>query len=242
MMDKACIGVCNNRARRLWDAYDKAWKTWDASDPETRGEPPTQPDVHIGYGNPWCTRCTAMIRRCLADLDELAALRAMMADGYQAPSGQQGDRVKSSREEPSPSPAQDDLDEMVRWLRGQEHAYRVSQDWPAAPYRGVNAPALTSTLSWLGSHLDAILRVEAMSEEFGKGVLARHRAMQAKTSTKPPLTHKPLPCPRCGRRSLFRHDDETVRCRGSETVDCGKIMTAKEYSEYEDEADQQVAS
>lgn len=239
-MDDACVGPCNNRARRVWAAYDRAWQQWDQADHGTRGEPPKEPGVPIGYGRPWCAACTTMIRAYLANLDDLMSLRLTMADGYQAPAPT-GERVRSSREQPSPSPAQDDLDALVRWLREQENAYRESQGWGSAPYRGVDAPALTGGLWWLGKQLDRMLQVEAVSETFGKGVLFWHRVLQAKTSTKPPLSLKPLPCPHCQRRSLYRHAaDESVRCRSSTTVVCGAIMTLKEYTEYAEEADQQV--
>lgn len=261
MIEEICVGGCNRRYRDAWKAYEQAVAEWQESEetcperydawqvavaqegedaagpPPERLERPTEPDIRPRWGEPiWCASCSATIRRCLADLDELMSLRVTMADGYESLGHSRAERVRSSKEAASASPGQDDLDDAVRWLVGWENAYRATQDWPIAPYRGVNAPALTSTLAWLQPRLDAILAHPDIASDFGHEVLREHSRLQALTSTKPPMRHKPLPCPRCGRLSLFRFDDETIRCRNEED-DCGRIMTPKEYAEYEEEPD-----
>lgn len=226
--------MCNSHNRRIEHAWQVDWQQWVDTTPVV-SDPPQPLELAWVLGEPvFCRRCTALIRKCLSSLDDLMALRAAAADGFQAAGHK--DPVRSSRSSASPSPAQDDLDELVRWLADAEAKYRSSQGWPTMPYRGVNAPALTGALAWLGTHLDAMLRLPDLAEEFGLGVLVRYRTLQTKTSTRPPAYRKPLPCPRCTRFSLFWHEDETVRCHGRDP-DCGRIMTASEYDRLEAEAD-----
>lgn len=263
MSDLICPGACNNGFRRAREAHAKAVDEWalaeavhaawrrtvaqhgaDAAglEPERWGQP-EEPTIRPWPGDPiWCAKCTASIRRALTDLDELMSLRLLHTDGYQVPGDPLGEKVrKSSSEAPSLSPGQDELDELVDWLNEWEQALRDTQNWGTIPYRGVAAPALTSAVGWLLPRLDVMLAHPDLAEGFGKGVFMQHARLQSTTRTRAPMRHKPLPCPRCRRRSLFLHDDETVRCNGRDP-DCGKIMSKKEYSEYEDAADQQVAS
>lgn len=252
MTADACIGPCNNAARRAKAAHEKAvaewqtaeethrrWKaTEDGAEPDRRDRP-TPPTIRWWPGNPWCDRCTASIRRALTDLDELVPLRLMMADGYQSPApGEQIRRTKGAAPT-SPSLAQDDLDELLAWLRGYEQAYRDSQDAGTIPYRGTAAPALTQAIAWLLPRLDQILTHPGLAADFGKGVLWWHHRLQAATSTRPPVKLKPLPCPRCHRRSLRQHDDGNIHCNND---DCRRVMSNAEYDEMETAADQQVVS
>jgi hypothetical protein len=263
MIEQICDGKCNNGYRKAVAAYETAVAEWmDAEEtyPERldawqndvaqvgeeaagpapeRQERPAEPDIRPWYGEPlWCRRCSASIRACLADIEDLMSLRLAMTDGYEQP-GRHGERVGGSKEQRSSSPAHDDLDDMIRWLAGWENAYREAQGARMASYVGVNAPALMTLVSRLLPLLDAILAHPDLAHEFGGEVFREHARLQRLTTTRPPMRHKPLPCPRCQRLSLFLHDDETVRCQSSEAVDCGRIMTAGEYAEYEEEASQQ---
>lgn len=258
-IEQICVGRCNNGYRKAMTAYDEALVVWEDAEetypkrhaewvnlvaqagvevagPEPeRAERPIPPSVRPWYGEPiWCRSCAGAIRRCLSDLDELVSLRLVMTDGYEQPGA--AERVKGSKEQRSPSPAQDDLDDVVRWLVGWENAYRESQNLRMASYVGVNAPALMTLVSRILPLLDVILAHPDLAEDFGQEVLREHSRLQRLTSTRPPMKHKPLACPRCQRLSLFLHDDESIRCRPSEDVDCGRIMTAKEYAEYEEES------
>lgn len=242
---------------QAWEAYEQAQTDWETVDPETRGDAPEAPEAPQeptvtpdSYGDPWwCDSCMGAIRRCLAELDDLMPLRLAQADGYQVPAAP-AERVNGFGEPPSPSPGQDDLDTIIRTLNQIELEYRDIRGWSSPPRRGVAAPVLTSQLAWLSSHLDGILtylnpatvpleRSHTLALAFGEWVLNEHGRLQGLTSTRPPLRHKPLPCPRCRQISLFRHDDETIRCH-SRDANCGRIMTLKEYGEYEAQADQQV--
>lgn len=258
-----CPGRCNTGYRRAVAAYETARHEWEAAThayPDTladwrtafeqhgeetagpRPEHPAEPEPPGWTPRPgepvWCPPCTASIRRCLADLDELASLRLTMTDGYQVPGQARTDRVSSSKAPPSPSPGQDDLDDLLRWLTSWEVAFRNTQGWPHPPYRGVNAPALTSAVAWMLQRLDAVLSHPDLAADFGREVLIEHTKLQAVTSTRPPLRHKPLPCPRCRRRSLFLHEDDRIHCNNE---DCRRVMSREEYEELEDEADRQIA-
>ncbi|TYK45182.1 hypothetical protein [Actinomadura decatromicini] len=257
-----CPGRCNAGYRRALATYEEARQEWDAECsalPEVlaewraavaehgedvagprpeRPEEPEPPGWIPRPGEPvWCASCVASIRRSLADLDELASLRLTMTDGYQAPGQAITDRVSSTKSARTPSPGQDDLDDLLRWLTSWEIAYRDTQGWPHPPYRGANAPALTSAIAWMLQRVDAVLAHPDLAEDFGREVLIEHSKLQAATSTRPPLRHKPLPCPRCRRRSLFLHDDDRIHCNNE---DCRRVMSKEEYEEYEEEADQQV--
>jgi hypothetical protein len=237
VFDGSCPAFCNNQARRLWRDHKAAVQQWHDDDPQTRGEPPVAPQVVVTQGEPvFCRSCTAQVRRCLIALDDLMSLLLTMADGHRAV-GKKNEQVRASRSVRSPSPAHDDLDELVRWLGDFEQKYRSSQGWLAASGRGVNAPTLTGQVSWLSAHLDSILGIKSIATDFGLGVLRRHSTLQDKTQTRPPVYHKPLPCPRCTRFSLFRHDDDTVRCHNAK---CNRVMAKEDYEELEAQADLQI--
>ncbi len=255
MVEQICPGFCNVPYRRAHAAYDAAVERWERAeqirieklregdDPGKPAAKPEPPTIRARAGDPiWCTPCAATISRCLGELDDLMSLRVTMADGYQVPGDPLSQRVSKTSEDPSPSPGHDDLDELTEWLRVWEIRYRETQNSGTVPYRGVNAPALTSALAWLSGRLSHMLAHPEIAADFGRGVLWWHARLEAVTRTRPPMRHKPLPCPRCQHRSLFLHDDETIRCNcRNETCDCGRILTPKQYAELEAEADQQTS-
>ncbi|MCO6011438.1 hypothetical protein NE236_41465 [Actinoallomurus purpureus] len=263
-MTDICPGRCNNRYRRAIADFEAALADWQAAEEQhaervakwelakhrngpdaagprphpTHGERPEPPSIRPRYGDPiWCTGCTATIRANLAELDDLTPLHLEQSDGYNEPGDYSAGRVSGTQEDRSPSPGHDDLDELLEWLRTWEIEYRNSQRWPAPPRRGVSAHALTSTTAWHGEHLDHMLAHPQISKPYGTGVQWWHRRLQNATNTRPPLTKKPIPCRRCGRYSLFFHDDPTrptVRCH-ADPDKCGLIMTVAEYDKYQDE-------
>ncbi|MEV5710132.1 hypothetical protein [Actinoallomurus sp. NPDC052274] len=264
-MTEICPGRCNNRYRRAVAAHDAALADWQAAEKKhaqrvaewelvthrrgadaagprpraTHGERPEPPNIRPALGAPiWCGECVAAIRANLAELDDLVPLRLEHSDGYQAPGDFSAERVSRSHDEASsPSPGHDDLDELLEWLRVWEAAYRTSQHSPTAPRRGVSAHALTSATAWLLARLDHMLTHPDIGQPFGVGVQWWHRRLQTLTKTKPPLSRKPIPCRRCGRHSLYYHDDPTrptVRCHADQDK-CGLIMTVTEYDEYQAE-------
>lgn len=261
-MTEICPGPCNAGYRRAQTAHKTAVAEWQAAEkaaadwrklvrdegqvgPEPpRWDQPEPPKTRAWPGEPiWCSRCTASLRRCLSELEELLDLRVTMTDGYQTAGEQLVGNVHGKKQAAaSPSPGIDDLDDALRWLYGWEDALRDTQGWPARPYRGVNAPALTTTLAWFGERrFDMLLAHPDLAEPFGTELFREHARLQQVTRTRPPAKLKPLPCPRCRKRALFLHDDETIRCHNDKD-DCKRVMSQKEYSEMEDEADRQVAS
>ncbi|MFN2636862.1 MAG: hypothetical protein ABR585_07545 [Gemmatimonadaceae bacterium] len=184
-------------------------------------------------GSPiWCLSDSAAIRAALADLDEQMALRFLASDGHGSINLQE--RVSSSPEPNSPSPAHDDLDELIRWLRDWENAYRETQPHlPTTPYRGEAAPALSSATGWLGMHLDVILAHPDIAEGFGIGVLYWHSRVTAAAKTRPRRLSKQLRCPQCHLATLAQIEGEDrIECRNR---DCGAsrggpmVMTQDEY-------------
>lgn len=267
MSEGICPGKCNARFRRAVADYKAALAAWQAAEQKhveavtewlaarhshgdaagprpkaTHGDRPVEPTIRPWGGEPvWCQRDTAAIRANLAELDDLIPLRLDQADGYRAPGDLSAERVSKSADPPSPSPGHDDLDELLEWLGVWERAYRSAVGWPSPPRRGTSAHALTSATAWLGAHLDGMLAHPEIAEPYGAGVQMWHRRLQNSTSTKPPLAKKPVPCRRCGRHSLFFHDDAdrpTIRCH-ADADKCGLIMTVAEYDEYQAEYEAQ---
>lgn len=260
MSDRVCAGKCNARPRREAEEHAKALAAWQAelaawvhaNDKQTRGpEParPAEPNSRWTAGTPiWCLSDSAAIRSALADLDEQMALRLMAGDGHG--SLNLSERVTSSPEPGSPSPAHDQLDELVRWMREWEAVYRETQGWPTAPYRGASAPALTSSVAWHLSHLDGILAHPDTAEGFGVGILYWHAQLTAAAKTKPKRSHiKGVRCRQCHAATLYRFEEEDgevrVECRNR---DCGAnrggpaVMTLAEFQGHvQAEADAEIA-
>ncbi|GGK61585.1 hypothetical protein Sme01_03340 [Sphaerisporangium melleum] len=249
MSEHICPGRCNSRFRDEWDAYHRAVDVWQAvlearakrladnphADLGTEPERPAEPTRRPWTGEPlWCGNDAAAVRSALADLDELMALHLAAGDGYGTGSAQE--RVSSSPEPASPSPKHDDQDELLEWLAVWEQSYRESQGWPAKPYRGVSAPALTSAVAWLTGHLDAILAHPDLAEGFGTGVLGWHSRLEAATKTrvKPRWMPRDLRCHQCHAKTLAQLEGEDrVECRNPS---CGEarggpvVMTLDEYN------------
>jgi hypothetical protein len=155
----------------------------------------------------WCKADVSSVRLALLELDELMPLRLRYADGYE--SSGSGEPVSGSSEPGSPSPAHDDLDDLLEWLTVWETEYRKSQRFPAPPYRGATAPALTTCLAWLCGQLDRILAHVELGEGFGLGVLSWHARLSGATHTGPPKRQaKPLRCPSCHLATLTQVEGE----------------------------------
>lgn len=224
-----CPGSCNatlRRARRDYRQamaeYNRAYPKWvEEGSPEDEPELPQEPDIEPVEGEPtWCSRCRATIRRCLANLDDLAAIRAAQADGHRGTLTDE--KVTGSRGKPSPSPATDDLEELWSVLHGWETAYRGEDP----RIRDKRLPvAIMTAVSWLVFHLDVILR-HSIAEDFGKDILRWHAELSRKT-TMDEVRRKPVPCPRCDLMALVqRPDEEYIACE-----QCGRLVLSDEYEE-----------
>lgn len=244
-MQRICPGRCNRRYRDAHDDYSRAVDTWHTAnlayaaniasggDPGPEPERPEEPTVRPVWGEPvWCLTDAASVRAGLTDVDELMTLHLHHNDGYGSPG--MDERVSGSAEPSSMSPAHDDLDELMEWLRDWEGAYRESQGWPTVPYRGESAPALTATVAWLTRHLDVILAHPDLAEGFGLGVLRWHARLQGATKARPRRRSLPLRCPQCHLATLSQEEgSDRIECRNR---DCGGnrggpvLLTEAEYA------------
>lgn len=231
-MTQPCPGQCNSKYWKAQYAYDKAVAAYDPLDSATsRPEPP---DVRWrSAGEPvWCAEHTAQIRRELASLDRLAGLLLYHADGYET--APRTERVGSSPEPRSQSPAADKLDEMDRLLAQWEDGYRQLKGWDPSPRLGDDADRRTDRIAWLTAHLDGIL-ASAYATEFGFDVLDWRRLLARDVKGEPPPGRRlPLRCPKpggCGLLTLTRKSVDRVECANPA---CRRVMS---YDQYETEVE-----
>jgi hypothetical protein len=223
MSEQACPGGCNQRWREALEEFAVALQDYDPLDSaQSRPEPPS---IQPWPGDPaWCTVCTGVITVKLAELDDLAPLRQRTADGHRAADA--AERVSGSAEPPSPSPAHDDIDDLVSMLRGWETAYRDLKGYPSPPRRGDLADELTSIIAWLSSHIRGILGTD-LADEFGREILAWHRDNARKAKAGVRTLRKPLRCPSCGMLTLFwTEGDKNVYCADQ---NCARVLSLSDY-------------
>lgn len=229
----ACVGSCNSRYRRAVAVYQAAVDEHAAAvarlaPGETPPDPPQPPQVQPVDGAPvWCARCAAVIRRELAELDELAAALAALPPGIRPVAGHRPDKVSvSSPHPPSPSPAADNLDALIRWLQSYEDAWREANGWESAPQRGKLSTATTACINWLRMHLDGVLATEDLAGDFGAGVRFWHRSLRAASHTESYARHVNQSCPKCRRYTLYEHvGEDFIRCIYQ---DCQARLTREE--------------
>ena len=229
--DETCPGPCNKRYREVREVYDAALEGYDPLDPEqSRPEPP---DIRPFLGDPWCQKCKSIICAQLAELDELAPLRALDGDGYPADASP-AHELGGGSEIASPSPAGDDTEDTYRMLAEWEHVYRDLNGWPSPPRRGILATKRTTCVAWLSEHLDPIL-TSVIGEDFGHEVMQWHRELKARAKAGKRKLEKPLRCPGC--KHLMLTWDE-----GEKYVQCGHCGLMLTYDEYEGHVETVAAS
>lgn len=201
-MTSACPGPCN-----------RCWR-----------DTPSRADLTPVPGDPiWCTGCARGIAARLGELDDLVALLEAEVGGQRAAGSDAP--VSGSKGRPSPSPAVDDVDEIVRTLEAWETAYREHRHLPPPPARTAEHRVMLCT-AWLQRHLVGVLASD-LGPDFGEDIARLHRMARRRTSTDPSKTRKPIPCPRCDTKALWHHDGERhVECAG-----CGRLLTLDEYDE-----------
>ncbi|POM24089.1 hypothetical protein BTM25_27160 [Actinomadura rubteroloni] len=174
----------------------------------SRRRPTTPPPA---AGDPiWCTACSSLLRARLTELDDLAAC---VGTSLNRRATGLSERVSGTPGRPSPSPAVDDLDELLQTLLTWEDAYRESQNFALRPRRGRYAPTLSACVAWLTTHLDGLLTFDG-AKDFGREILSLHRRLRARASLDGPprkLTH---PCPECDLLTL-KHDPtaDEIHCQ-----------------------------
>jgi len=231
---RACPGPCNETYRKAWDAYRAAVAAYDPLD--SAQSRPAEPEEGGYLGDPvWCGPCAGKITLRLAELDDLAGILTAAADGHRDASGLE--RVASSADPGSPSPAADALDEMHSMLSGWETAWRELNGWLSPPPRGTLATRETACVNWLRRHLAAILASETIGADFGLEILQWHREAAGSAKAGVRTLRKPMRCPSCRLLTLFwTEGDATVNCKNP---DCGRIL---DLAAYDDEVDRQSAA
>jgi hypothetical protein len=210
MASDHCPGSCNARLRRI-----------------TAGNGQVPGDLAAVPGDPvFCARDAALIRRELAELDDLASIAAAAADGHRGAPERQ--RVGGTPQAASPSPSADDLDELASMLRGWESAARGDDP---SPRRGYLATEITTVTAWLTSHFDALITHPDLARDFAAEVREWHRRLAASSKAGTGRHQKGRPCPRCDRYSLvWAEGDDFVACG---TPECGRLMSLDEYEAWD---------
>lgn len=229
MSAQPCPGPCNAAWRKAEVLYQLALdvheKRLAAGLPS---EEPVPHDVRPEPGAPvWCRRCASIVRACLHELDDLTAILEAEVAGRRGQAD--GPKVSGSASSPSPAPKADDVDEIVTTLEEWEQAWRERRGWPARPLRGRSAPRSIGCVSWLARHLDGILADPDVAPDFGLELLRLHRAATRATATHPDKVRKPLPCPRCDRKTLVHEGG--ARHVACEAEGCGRLLTLDEYDQ-----------
>jgi hypothetical protein len=228
-----CPGSCNFRLREARDAYKAALQAYDPLDPEQSR--PELPDIRPVYGTPWCDRDQVVIRRELAELDDLASMLARTATGDRGRRPGAKLPTRKGHGQPSPSPAADMLSELYSTVCEWE---RASVGEPKAR-RGYLADARTQALDRLVEHFPTVIVTAVpmvvladgskvpFAVAFGKGVRSWHRRLRQLTSAGTGTHHKPVRCPRCEQLSLYwTEGDDHVECRNRA---CGRLIGLDEY-------------
>ena len=181
-------------------------------------------DVDLVPGQPvWCGRCVPKIHDALACLPDLLAM--LHADAYHATRAP-GDGRGSHDGSPSPAPALDELDEVVRVLQGWEDAYRSAKGWPAAQ-RPAGVATLLDTHRWLLAHVDVACQHPDLGADLGLELLALARRLSGAVCAEPRRRRMPEPCPACSQRTLVHvAGDAWVRCDDDE---CARVLSWAEW-------------
>lgn len=222
-----CKGGCNaawRRQQRLLDAYEQALKTRQDG---PGGPPPKEPETRPL--SPWpgepvfCTRCQAVYRRLLSELDDLAAIATRYNDGHRK--NPETERVSGTARSHTPSATAEDLDLLAHTLRNWEAVARHGSE--TVPRRGYLATELTTVIAWLVSHFDTLICDPGEAEKFADDISRWHQQFKATTKSGSGRRHMKRPCPRCDRFSLYQEDDaDYVACRRPE---CGRLLSWPEW-------------
>ncbi len=229
-----CRGPCNHRwrqAQKQLDAYEEKLKAWEEN---PIGGPPAEPQIPAGLspepGDPvFCGRCYGKFHRQLAEIADLAAIADAENTGHRK--GPDAERVTGSRYAPSPSPVCDDLDELASMLRGWDSDARGLDDIP--PRTGWLQSEIGTLVARLHArHFPVLMSDAARGPEFATEVAWWHRRLRGTTKAGAGRHNKPMPCPRCGGKTLEWEEGATyVECMRQEggIRTCGKLMSLDDY-------------
>ena len=232
-----CEGPCNSRWRRaqeVLDAFEEALRAWEA---DPAGNPPAEPEVP--EASPWpgdpvlCPRCQADTRSLISQISDLAAQAQAEVSGHRHGPG--GDRVSGSRGSPSPSPVHDILDQLAYELRSWQSVALDQDETP--PRMGDLLPEIAMLCARLSAiHFAKLTSSLDYGAEFAAEMRGWYRRLKNLTTAGTGRHPLPVPCHRCGSRSLEVEDGATyVECthRDQDGARCGLLLSR---SEYESEA------
>jgi hypothetical protein len=200
------------------------------------GNPPDEPQISEGLspypGDPvFCGRCYNRFHLQLAELADLAAIAEAENTGHRR--GPDAERVSGSKSAPSPSPVIDDLDELASMLRGWDSDARGMEDIPART--GFLQSEIGTLVARLHSRHFPVLMADALrGPEFAAEVAWWHRHLRGTTKAGSGRHQKPMPCPRCGDKTLeWGEGDPYVECvnglRDGGIRTCGKLLSLDDY-------------
>lgn len=233
-MNGPCPGACNAATRRLQRDH-AALTIWHAGDPATRGPAPAAPLLRWTDGEPnWCPRDATAIAGRLAELVDLVPLLEATIDGHRGPAGDDA-KVTVSQGHPSPAPAVDDIDEVLRTIEAYEVTYRALRGFPPPPARSADL-RLCLSAAFLQRYLRGALG-SAVGHQLGYDITRLHRMVRARTHSDEAKRRMPAPCPRCDMKCLtYRAGDTYVACEG-----CGRLMLLGEYDAHVTELTRRTA-
>lgn len=212
---EACPGDCN----RVWVAAERIAHD-EAQKPRPRLDLVRHDTPMIEAAPTWCRPCQEHITSKIADFPGLCT--DLTPGSLNTPRDTQTGS-HSAVNPPSPSPAWDQADEIIRWAVNTEDQLRAH----IGDYgRGGQRPwrDLGSAVSYLTLHTTPLLSCpDAVS--IGFDALRMHRRLTQVTGSDL-LTHRlPGACMVCDRRSLQRKDgDDLVECRA-----CGATWDIEYY-------------
>jgi hypothetical protein len=208
--EQPCPGTCNRAWRQALAIYEAELAEYNTQ-PGQPGKPPEKPEIRPWYGNPWCHRCQSAIREDLTQLPDLAAQLAMRPPGVKPVATAERVKVSGSREQPSPSPAGDDIDELARWLNAW-HAVLLDDD-DVIPRYSDEAEAIRKHTAVLYHSFSPLITSPA-GQEFGSQIRSWHRRLENAVHEGTFLRFVPIMCPGCKRYALWeRPGEEYVVCR-----------------------------
>jgi hypothetical protein len=198
------------------------------------GLPPGEPEVPgitPWLGDPvFCPKCAAEIRRRISDIKDLAA------EAQAENSGQRKrpptDRVSGSRDHASPSAIGDLLDQLGYELRSWQSVALGQDETP--PLIGELLPEIAILCNRLSEiYYTRLITSPDYGEDFGLEMQRWHIRLKTLTTAGKGRHILPLPCHRCGNRSLEVEDGATyVECahREDDGARCGLLLSRAEYA------------
>lgn len=224
-----CPGSCN----REWRAAEARAQD-ELANSSAAARPPSAELVHHDVkrteGDPvWCEECRGWITEALWKIPTLAS--SLTPGALNVPGDVNAVRTGPLSHSPSPSPAWDLADQLIRWAVESEDDLRSVMGHPdSRPMRNqsvkvkgrdvvvARVPAkrtLGDACRYLSAYVDAAVAHPIGGEAFGRRVLWWRKVLERNTGTDKLVHRLPGVCTECDMRSLMRRDGgNLVTCRG----------------------------